>query len=220
MTAGPLRFLGTVMAETALNQGDLPIYYARGAPPRPSSPADPRKSPWRGPMILVVVMVGWLLFTLLLAAIAAPAGGASSEPLELGQNVTITPADGWTSAADVWAVGPNAVSLKRAGALAVFAAERYEGTSEQLMAAELDDLRREFDSFNALPAAESTIAGSLPALTVLFAGTADSSRLEGELVAAADNGTGVVMLAVAPAGQLPRVQADVDRMLESMVVPR
>jgi hypothetical protein len=110
--------------------------------------------------------------------------------------------------------------LKRAGAIAVFAAERYEGTNEQLMAAELDDLRREFDSFNALPAAESTIAGSLPALTVLFAGTADSSRLEGELVAAADNGTGVVMLAVAPAGQLPRVQADVDRMLESMVVPR
>jgi hypothetical protein len=219
MTAGPLRFLGTVTAETALNQGDHPIYYARGAPPRPSPSAGPRGSPWRGPMILVVVMIGWLLFTLLLAAIAAPAGAGSPEPVELGQSVTVTPADGWTSAADVWEVGPSAVSLKRAGAIAVFAAERYDGTSEQLMAAELDNLKGEFDSLSELPAAESSVAG-LPALTVLFSGTADSSRLEGELVAAAGGGIGVVMLAVAPAGQLPRVQADLDDMLESMVVPR
>ncbi len=165
-------------------------------------------------------MIGWLLFTLLLASIAAPAGADKPEPIELGRSVTVTPAAGWTSAADVWEVGPNAASLKRAGAVAVFAAEAYDGSAEELLALQLDDLRSEFDSFRALPAAESSIAGSLPAMTVLFSGIADSSRLEGELVTAAQGGTGVVMLAVAPAGQLPRVQADLETMLESMVVPR
>jgi len=171
-------------------------------------------------LILVAVMIGWLLFTLLLATIAAPAGANKPEPIELGGDVTITPAAGWTSAADVWEVGPNAVSLKRAGAIAVFAAEAYDGSTEELLAMELDDLRAEFDSYSALPAGESSIAGGVPALTVLFSGTADSSRLEGELVAATEDGTGVVMLAVAPAGQLPRVQADLDTMLETMVIPR
>ncbi len=207
-------------AETTVNQGDLPIYTARGAPPRPVPAPGPRSSPWRGPLILVAVMIGWLLFTLLLATIAAPAGANKPEPIELGGDVTITPAAGWTSAADVWQVGPNAVSLKRAGAIAVFAAEAYDGSTEELLAMELDDLRAEFDSYSALPAGESSIAGGVPALTVLFSGTADSSRLEGELVAATEDGTGVVMLAVAPAGQLPRVQADLDTMLETMVIPR
>jgi hypothetical protein len=165
-------------------------------------------------------MIGWLLMTLLLAAVAAPAGGGGTEPIQLGQNVTVTPEDGWTSAADVWAVGPNAASLKRAGAIAVFAADAYGGTTEELAASQLEDLRGEFDSFRALPAAESSIAGDVPALTVVFSGTAQSSRLEGELVVAAANGIGVVMLAVAPAGQLPRVQADLDSMLETIQVPR
>jgi hypothetical protein len=165
-------------------------------------------------------MIGWLLVTIVLATIAAPAGADRLEPIELGGNVTVIPAAGWTSAADVWDVGPNAVSLKRAGAIAVFAAEAYSGTTEELLTLQLDDLRAEFDSYSALPTAKSSIAGGVPALTVLFSGTADSSRLEGELVAAAQGGTGVVMLAVAPAGQLPRVQADLDTMLETMVVPR
>jgi hypothetical protein len=43
--------------------------------------------------------------------------------------------------------------------------------------------------------------------------------LEGELVVGAIGGTGVVMLAVAPAGQVTRVQADLDSMLDSLVVP-
>ncbi len=203
-----------------MNQGDLPIYTVRGAPPRPMPTEGPRHSLWRGPVILVAVMIGWMLFTLLLAAFAAPAGVDQAVPIELGRNVTVTPADGWTSAADVWEAGPNAVSLKRAGAVVVFAAEAYDGTAEELLAFELDDLKGQFDSFRALPAAESSIAGDLPGLTVLFSGTADSSRLEGELAAATYGGTGVVMLAVAPAGQLPRVQADLDTMLETLVVPR
>ncbi len=203
-----------------MNQGDSPIYTLRGAPPRPTPVLTPHHSPWRGPLILVVVMIGWLLVNLSLAAFAGPAGDNAPTPVELGRGVTVTPAKGWTSAADVWEVGPNAVSLKRAGVVAVFAADAYDGTNEDLLAFQVDDLETQFDSFSDLPAAESTMGGGLPALTVLFSGTADSSRLEGELVTAAHGGTGVVMLAVAPAGQLPRVQADLDAMLSSLVLPR
>lgn len=175
---------------------------------------------WRGPLILVAVMMGWMLFNLALAGFAAPSGPASVAPVQLGQGVTVTPAEGWTSAADVWDVGEDAVSLKRAGALVAFAAQAYEGTADELLAFELSDLESQFDSYRALPTAQSTIAGDLPALTALFSGTSDSSRLEGELVAATSGGTGVLMLAVAPAGQLPRVQADIDTMLDTLVVPR
>jgi hypothetical protein len=164
-------------------------------------------------------MIGWLLVTLLLAAVVAPPGADRPEPVELGRNVMLTPAAGWTSAADVWEVGPDAVSLKRAGAVVVFAAEAYDGTAEELLVAQREDLSAQFDSFGTLPPAESSIAGGLPALTQLFSGTADSSRLEGELVTSAQNGTGVVMLAVAPASQLPRVQADLNAMLQGMEVP-
>jgi hypothetical protein len=165
-------------------------------------------------------MIGWLLVNLSLAAFASPAGEETLAPVELGQGVTVTPAPGWTSAADVWDVGPNAVSLKRAGAVAVFAADAYDGSTEDLLTFQVDDLKAQFDSYNDLPPAESTVDGDLPALTVLFSGTANSSRLEGELVAATDAGTGVVMLAIAPAGQLPRIQADLDAMLSSIVIPQ
>ena len=165
-------------------------------------------------------MIGWMLLVLALAAFAAPGGSNRAAPVEAGRGVVVTPAGGWTSAADVWQVGPNAVSLKRAGAVVVFAAEAYEGTDQELMAFQLSDLERQFDSYRALPTAPSTIAGDLPALTALFSGTAESSRLEGELVVATRTGTGIVVLAIAPAGQLSRVQADIDTMLETMVVPR
>jgi hypothetical protein len=203
-----------------VNQGGSPIYTVRGAPPRPAPVQGPGRSVWRGPLILVAVMMGWMLFNLALAGFAAPSGSASVAPMQLGQGVTLTPAEGWTSAADVWDVGEDAVSLKRAGALVAFAAQAYEGTADELLAFELSDLESQFDSYRALPAAQSTIAGDLPALTALFSGTSNSSRLEGELVAATSKGTGVLMLAVAPAGQLPRVQADIDTMLDALVVPR
>ena len=55
---------------------------------------------------------------------------------------------------------------------------------------------------------------------MLFSGTSDAGSLEGELVAAVTGQTGVLMLALAPFGQLARVQRDIDRMLRSISVPR
>lgn len=196
------------------------MYTARGARPRPAPDEAAARPRWRGPILLAVVMVGWMFFVLVLAAISAPAGTGGETTVQVGRGVAVTAPGGWTSAADVWDVGPDAVSLQKAGALVAFAAQAYDGTDEDLLAAETKELETEFDSYRALPVASRTIAGDVPALVVLFSGTADSGRLEGELVVASFGGTGVVMLAVAPAGQLRTVQNDLDRMLSAMAVPR
>ncbi len=117
-------------------------------------------------------------------------------------------------------MGPRAISLQRAGVLAAFAADSYSGTARQLLDEQLASLRAQFGSLRLLPPASTTIAGGVPALKVLFLGTADSGDLEGELVAATSVGTGTVMLAVASAGQVARVQSDLDAMLDSIAVPR
>jgi len=165
-------------------------------------------------------MVGWMFFLLSLVAVSAPAGTGGQAVLQIGQGVTITSPGGWTSAADVWQVGSNAVSLQKAGALVAFGAEAYDGADRGLLADQSGELEGQLASYRALPAAPTTIAGDMPALVVLFFGSAESGRLEGELVVAARGGTGVVMLAVAPAGQLRSVQGDLDRMLATMLVPR
>ncbi len=203
-----------------MSDGDTSIYTTRGAQPRPLPSQGAGRSPWRGLGILVVVMFGWMLVVFLMAAIASPRDPNVEVPIEVGRGVVVTPADGWYSAADVWDVGPNAASLQRAGAFVAFAVDEYAGTNEELLAEELAALETEFDSYRELPAAATTVAGDLPGLTVLFSGTSDSSRQEGELVVATYGGTGILMLAIAPEGQLARVQGDLDTMLDTLVVPR
>jgi hypothetical protein len=175
---------------------------------------------WRGPLLLVGAMFGWMVVVFILAG--SSGGGSVPTPATetLGQGVTVTPADGWTSAENAWDVGPNAISLKKSGVLVAFAADAYEGTTQQLFDDQLAGAREQFGSFRTLPEASGTLAEGVPALSVLFSGTADSSDLEGQLVVAATGQTGVVMLAVAPAGQIARVQGDLDEMLASLVIPR
>ena len=175
----------------------------------------------RATAILGVAMVGWMFVMLALASISGLTGaGADAEPASLGRGVTVTPAPGWSSAADVWEVGTNQVAYRRAGVIAAFAADAFGGGPDDLLAQQLDELERQFSSLQTLPPAPVTVAGGLPALRVLFTGVSSSGDLEGQVVAAADGGTGVVMLAVAPFGQFRRVQDEVDEMLASMVVPR
>ena len=203
-----------------VNQGDAPIYTARGARPRPTQSGGAASKAWRAPIILAAAMVGWMLFVLILAAIAAPAGTGRETKLQIGTGVTVTVPGGWTAAADVWQLGTNAVSIRKSGVLVALAAETYHATDQNLLADMSSRIEAQFDSYRALPAASTTIGGDLPGLVVLFSGTARSGLLEGELVVGARGGRGVVMLAVAPEGQLRRVQGDLDRMLGSIDVPR
>jgi hypothetical protein len=201
---------------------NAPMYKARGAPPRPIDEGPPRHR-WRGPLILVGFMVAWLFVVMSLSGfsgLGAGTGGTSQPPQSLGQGVTVTPADGWVSAQNVWNVGPGAVSLQRAGALVAFAADAYGGTTQQLLDDQLSSVKQQFGSFRSLPPASTSLGSNVPALKVLFSGTSNSSNLEGELVAASTGRTGVVMMAVAPAGQIARVQRDLDYMLASLVIPR
>jgi hypothetical protein len=111
--------------------------------------------------------------------------------------------------------------LQRAGVLVAFAADSYSGSAQQLLDEQLTGVKDQFGSFRSLPAASTTVAGDVPALKVLFSGTATSSSdLEGELVTATVGQTGVVMMAVAPAGQIAQAQGDLDAMLAGLAIPR
>ncbi len=165
-------------------------------------------------------MMAWLFIVLGLSGSTGTSGAAAQTPQKLGQGVTVTPAEGWTSAQNVWNVGPNALSLRMSGVLVAFGADAYGGNTRQLLDEQLSSTKNQFGSFRSLPAASTTVGGGLAGLKILFYGTSDSSDLEGELVVAATDATGVVMMAVAPAGQLSRVQGDLDAMLASLSVPR
>jgi hypothetical protein len=163
-------------------------------------------------------MIGWMMIVFGLSAVSTAGSEVPQTPISLGHGVTITPAGGWTSASDIWQVGPDAVSLRRAGVLAAFAAADFDGTAGQLLDEQMSALEGQFGSFRTLPTSATTIDGGVPALKVLFSGTADSGRLDGEVVAAQSSGRGVVMLAVAPVDQMAQVQADLDAMLRSVVL--
>jgi hypothetical protein len=164
-------------------------------------------------------MIGWMFFMMALAAFGGATSPTAQQPVSLDRGVTVTPAEGWTPAADVWEGEAAQVAFKRAGAVVAFAAEAYDGDAQALMDEQFADLESQFSSFRSLPPASTVIDGGLQAVSVLFDGVTGSAELEGELVTASRDGTGVVMLAFAPLGQLRRVQDDLDVMLENLVVP-
>lgn len=173
---------------------------------------------FRGTTMLAVVMVGWLFFLMALAAFGGEAVG-SLDPVSLGRGVVVNPAPGWSSADDTWQAGPEQTAFKRAGAVAVFVQDAFSGDARDLLDDQVAQLEREFNSLRVLPATSLTIDGGLPALGALFDGTTGSAELEGEIVAATRGGTGVLMVAFAPIGQLRRVQDDLNTMLDDLVVP-
>jgi hypothetical protein len=203
-----------------MDQFDTPIYKVRGAQPQPVPNSGAAKTPWRAPMILVAAMFAWLFIVFGLAAIVAPNDPNVELPLEVGKGVMVTPADGWYSAADVWDVGPDAVSLQRAGVYVAFLAEEYPGTNDELLAEMLEILEPDFDSFRVLPAAGITVAGDLPGLIAIFTGVSDKWGPENEVAVATTGGLGVVMLATGAQGQLSRMQGDLETMLQNLEIPR
>ena len=206
---------------SAMNQAGPPIYSMWGAQPQPAPEQGANRSSWRGSLILVAVMFGWMLLTLALSAIVARNDPNIEVPTEVDLGVIVIPADGWYSAADVWDVGDTGIALQSSGVYVAFWAEPYQGTNEELMSEWLDSLGRDFESFRPLPAAPVKVAGDLPGLVIHFSGvSAELGREEDELVVTAYGGIGVAMWARAEAGQLAWVQKDLDSMLRSLVVPR
>ena len=166
------------------------------------------------------IMFGWLIVTFALAAIAAPNDPNVEEPVALGKGVIVTPADGWYDASEDWDVGEGGIALQKSGVYVAFWVADYDGTNENLLDEQLGYLEQDFDSYRTLPAAATTVAGGLPALSALVTGVSESWGPENELVVAVSEGVGVVMLATAQSGQLARLQDDLDTMLETMVMPR
>jgi len=171
-------------------------------------------------LLLAAVMVGWLLVVSGLAGMSRSGVASVLQPVDIGRGVKVTPAPGWTSGAEVWDVGPSGVSFKKAGTLVAFTAEEWTGSLSELVTRELDGLRAELGAFRALPTTETQVGDGVRALSVLFSGTLEDRRVEGELVVAVSAGTGVVMLAVAPFGQLVGIQSDLDDMSRGLVMAR
>ena len=187
-----------------------------GVPPAPAIAR--AKGTARATGLLALVMLGWLLFMMALGAFGGSAV-MSEEPVPLARGVVVTPAPGWSSAVDVWEGDISQTAFKRSGVVVAFAVDAYEGDASDLLDEQIADIETEFSSFRVLPATSMTIDSGLPAEGALFYGVSGSAELEGELVAASRGGTGVLMLAFAPTGQLRRAQDDIDTMLEELVVP-
>ncbi len=210
----------TEAAGATLNEVGPPIYAVRGAQPRPMPGDRGTRSSWRGSLVLAAVMFGWMIFAFALAAIASSNDPNTEVPVTVGRGVIVTPADGWCSASDVWDVGPDAISLQSSGVYVAFTVVEYAGSNEELLAEWLEYLAKDFESFRVLPASPVTVAGGLPGLATFASGSSEHWGPENELAVTTHKGTGVVMMATAPAGQLARVQDDLDTMLDTMAVPR
>jgi hypothetical protein len=203
-----------------MSQMDPSTYSNLGAQPRPFPDDDERRSSWRGSVILLAVMFGWMILVFALATATASNDPNVEAPIEINLGVIVTPADGWYSAAKVWDAGPTGISLQSSGAYVAFWAEEYSGTNDDLLAEVLAILEGKYESFRALPETVVSVAGDLPGLAVVFTGAAPYGPVEGELAVATYGGTGVVMQAEAQEGQLAQMQSDLDFMLGSLVVPR
>jgi len=180
-----------------------------------------RPSGWRPTLILAGIMLGWLFLIMIVATAVGQSGELpAGAPIAVSQGVTVRPPSGWSSAARQWAVGPNGVSIRKGGGIVAFAADLFNGTSQQLLADQLSQLTQQFGYLQTLPPDGVTVAGSVEGRRELFTGTQDGSSLDGELVAASSGTVGVVMLAIAPTGQLQALQGDIDQMLSTMGIPR
>lgn len=188
--------------------------------PRPEE-SEPSRSSLNGSLLVLAVMFGWLLIVFGVSAAVARNDPNVEVPISISRGVVVTPADGWYSAEDVWDVGDSAIALQKSGVYVAFWVEAYVGTSEELMAEVIDQLKPSFSSFRALPARAVTVAGErqLPAVMVQFSAVTEWGNEENELVALSHGGTGVVMLAEAPPGQLRWAQGDIDTMWRTIEIP-
>jgi hypothetical protein len=206
--------------KSLMNQVGPPIYSLRGAQPRPLPGDAEARSSWRGSIVVLAVMFGWMALVFALAAITSSSDPNVEVPVEVSLGVIVTPADGWYSAAETWDPGPGAVTFQNSGAYVLFSVEEYNGTNDDLLTNVLAELGLEFEPFRVLPATATTVAGDLPGLTAVFSGVSDKWFPENEVVVVAYRGIGVIMWATAPAQQLARIQNDLDYMVDSLVVPR
>jgi hypothetical protein len=204
-----------------MNEMGPSMYSLPGVQPQPHSDGgQERPSTWRGPLILLAVMFGWMILVFALASATASHDPNVEVPIAVNLGVMVTPANGWYSAAKVWDAGPTGISLQSSGAYVAFWADEYAGSNGGLLKETLSILQGQYESFRALPETVVTVAGDLPGLAVVFTGTAPYGRVEGELAVATYGGVGVMMQAEAQEGQLARAQDDLDFMLAGLVVPR
>lgn len=194
-------------------------FTVRGAHPRPVPTGGKAQRSGRQTLALAAVMVGWLLVTMVLGTAGGARGQQHVQPVTINRGVVVTPASGWSPSTDIWNVGPGGLSLKRLGVEVAFVADAYAGGVEALLERELEQFKAEFSTLRTLPPTRADVGGGLPAVRAGFFGITGRGQVEGEMIAIAHHGTGVIVVAIAPSGQMRSVRGDLDEMLRTLVIP-
>jgi hypothetical protein len=194
---------------------------------------DPRG--WRTTLVVAAIMIGTVIgANIVNAAVPLPADPSSAAgpgpgvpgatplpgdpappdrgpvspgtPVDVGSGVALYPPNGWT----VTASEQGQVVLQKGGVTLVATAGAYDGTPAELAAAYSESFFAANGQFSAGEPQSAEIGGSIPAVAFAYAGVAEGNLVDGVMAVGVAEGTGVVLNAFAPAGQLEPAIADID----------
>jgi hypothetical protein len=131
------------------------------------------------------------------------------EGLQIGSGVVIYPTGGWTAVpADA-----GVTAFQKAGVTMVFIPLAWEGAPVDLLV-KYRDLWFKSGKFQSNDPATGTIGGGvIPAASIGYSGIIDGTQVDGAIVAAAKNGTGLIINILGPQGSLANVTEDLNKVL-------
>lgn len=125
--------------------------------------------------------------------------------VEVGYGLVIFPPAGWT----VVAAEPGSVALQRGGVILLVVSTPWPDDPASLA----DAYTQGFFSggqFQSASPQTATLGNGIPAVVIAWSGIIDGAQYDGAIAAGAASGVGVVLNAIAPAGQLQSVAGDLD----------
>lgn len=138
-------------------------------------------------------------------------GGA----VEVGYGLVVYPPAGWT----VVAAEPGSVALQRGGVILIVLATAWPDDPAALADAYTEGFFADGQFQSATPQT-ATLGNGIPAVAIAWSGIIDGAQYDGVIAAGVESGTGVVLNAIAPAGQLQAVADDLDTIAATLqVVP-
>jgi hypothetical protein len=189
--------VGTVLGANLVNAAvPLPAEPVAQEQPIPTIPADqPVEPPVEPP------------------ADPGPVGPGSA--VEVGYGLVVYPPAGWT----VVASEPGSVALQRGGVILLVLATPWEEDPAALADAYAEGFFAD-GQFQAATPQTATLGNGIPAVAIAWSGIIDGAQYDGVIAAGVESGTGAVLNAIAPSGQLQGVAGDLDTIAATLqVVP-
>lgn len=133
--------------------------------------------------------------------------------VDVGYGLVVHPPGGWT----VVAAEPGSVALQRGGAFLLVLAAPWLDDPASLADSYAEGFFADGQFQSATPQA-ATLGSGIPAVTIAWSGIIDGVHYDGVIAAGAESGTGAVLNAVAPAGQLQSVADDLDAIAATLLI--